>query len=78
MPRVKIDNIEQWIAEGSTMNVRPMIEEVRRTSRTLLTEIESKALLKEAGIPTVETLFARSKEEAVLVSKKLRWPWMQE
>ncbi len=56
------------------MNARSMIGEVRRTSRTLLTEIESKALLKEAGIPIVETLFAGSREESVLISKKLGFP----
>jgi acyl-CoA synthetase (NDP forming) len=56
------------------MNAQLMIEEVRRTSRTLLTEIESKALLLEAGIPIVETLLARSKEESVLISKKLGFP----
>jgi len=56
------------------MNAQLIIEEVRRTSRTLLTEIESKALLSEAGIPIVETLLARSKEESVLISKKLGFP----
>jgi acyl-CoA synthetase (NDP forming) len=56
------------------MNGRSIIEEVRRTSRTLLTEIESKALLKEAGIPTVETLLAKSREESVLLSKKIGFP----
>ena len=56
------------------MNARSLIEEARRASRTLLNEIESKALLKEAGIPTVETFFAESKEEAALISKKLGFP----
>jgi acetate---CoA ligase (ADP-forming) subunit beta len=56
------------------MTAQAIIEEVRRASRTLLTEIESKALLCEAGIPTVETKLARTKEEAVLTSKKLGFP----
>ena len=56
------------------MNARSLIEEARHASRTLLNEIESKALLKEAGIPTVETFFAESKEEAALISKKLGFP----
>ena len=56
------------------MTAQAMIEEVRRASRTLLTEIESKALLSEAGIPTVETKLARTKEEALLTSKKLGFP----
>jgi acyl-CoA synthetase (NDP forming) len=60
--------------EGSVMTAQAIIEEVRRASRTLLTEIESKALLSEAGIPTVETKLARTKEEALLTSKKLGYP----
>lgn len=56
------------------MAAQSIIEEVRRASRTLLTEIESKALLSEAGIPTVETKLARTKEEAVLTSRKLGFP----
>ena len=56
------------------MKGQSIIEEARRASRTLLNEVESKALLREAGIPTVETLFARSKEESVLISKKLGFP----
>ena len=56
------------------MKGQSIIEEARRASRMLLTEIESKALLKEAGIPTVETFFAGSKEEAALISKKLGFP----
>ena len=51
-----------------------MIEEAKRTSRTLLTEIESKALLTEAEIPTVETKLASSKEEAIIISKKFGFP----
>ena len=56
------------------MKGQSIIEEARRASRTLLNEVESKALLREAWIPTVETLFARSKEESVLISKKLGFP----
>jgi len=56
------------------MSVQSIIGEVKRASRTSLTEIESKALLSEAGIPTVETKLAASKEEAIVISKKLGFP----
>ncbi len=56
------------------MDVQTIIEEARRASRTLLTEVESKALLAGAGIPTVETRLATSEEEVVAVSKKLGYP----
>ena len=56
------------------MNAESIIEDALRISRTLLTEIESKALLKEVGIPTVETSLAASKEDAMSTSKKLGFP----
>jgi len=56
------------------MSVQSIIGEVRQASRTLLTEIESKALLSEIGIPTVETKLVGSKEEAIVISKKLSFP----
>ena len=39
-----------------------------------LTEIESKELLKKAGIPVIETKLARTKKEAVSLSKELGFP----
>jgi acyl-CoA synthetase (NDP forming) len=43
-------------------------------SRNVLTEVESKELLKKAGIPVVETRLARSKSEAISLSKELGFP----
>lgn len=40
----------------------------------LLTEVESKELLKQAGIPVIETRLARSKKEAVSISRELGFP----
>jgi acyl-CoA synthetase (NDP forming) len=56
------------------MNSQSIIEKARSASRTLLNEIESKALLSEAGIPVVETKLATSKPEAIAISKKLGYP----
>ena len=42
-----------------------IIERVRQTGRTLLTEPESKELLAACGIPVVPTVIATSEEEAV-------------
>jgi len=39
-----------------------------------LTEVESKELLKKAGIPVVEAKLARSKNEAVSISKEIGFP----
>jgi len=46
----------------------------RTQGRAVLTEIESKELLKQAGIPVVETRLARSKKEAITMSKELGFP----
>jgi acyl-CoA synthetase (NDP forming) len=56
------------------MNAQSIINQVRSTSRTLLTEIESKILLSEAGIPVIQTRLVTSKEEAIGMSKKLGFP----
>ncbi|HUL30236.1 MAG TPA: acetate--CoA ligase family protein [Thermodesulfobacteriota bacterium] len=56
------------------MSPQSVIEKVKSASRTLLNEMESKALLAEAGIPVVETKLATSKQEAVAISKKLGFP----
>lgn len=41
---------------------------------TVLTEFESKELLKKAGIPVIETRLVKSKRETVSVSKDLGFP----
>ena len=43
-------------------------------SQNLLTEVESKELLKKAGIPIVEAKLARSNKEAVSLSKEMGFP----
>ncbi len=51
-----------------------IIADGRKSGRTLLTEVESKQLLAAYGIPTVETLVARSQDEAVEHAGKLGFP----
>ena len=43
-------------------------------NQNLLTEVESKALLKKAGIPVVEAKLARSKKEAISISNEMGFP----
>lgn len=42
--------------------------------RTYLTEIESKELLQEAGIPVIKAKLARTKKEAIAISKETGFP----
>ena len=54
--------------------VNKIIDEVRKQGRTVLTEIESKHLLKEVGINTTEIKLASSEDEAISLSKKIGFP----
>ena len=51
-----------------------VLDTARREGRTLLTEIEAKALLKQAGLNVVETRLARSEDEAVSTARELGFP----
>lgn len=51
-----------------------LIDKVRKEGRTILTEIEAKELLKQAGINVIETRLATSREEALSMSKKMGFP----
>ncbi|MGD1085705.1 MAG: bifunctional acetate--CoA ligase family protein/GNAT family N-acetyltransferase, partial [Verrucomicrobiota bacterium] len=51
-----------------------MLKVVRKQSRTILTEFESKQLLAAYDIPTVETHIATSEEEAVRHATRLEYP----
>lgn len=51
-----------------------IISAARKEGRTYLTELESKQILKEAGIDTTETRLATSREEAISLSKEIGFP----
>ncbi len=51
-----------------------IIESARKEGKTMLTEIEAKQLLKNAGINVVDTRLAKSKTEAVAIAKEIGLP----
>jgi acyl-CoA synthetase (NDP forming) len=51
-----------------------IMEKARKEARAVLTEMESKDLLRSLGIPTTEMKLATSKEEAVALSRKIGYP----
>ena len=65
-------NASKWRNNPVTEN--EIIAKARREGRTHLTEIESKQLLKGAGIRTTEVILARLKEEAVSIGKQIGYP----
>jgi len=56
------------------MTVDEIVSAARKEGRIYLTELESKQMLKEAGIATTEIRLAKSKEEAVSLSKEMGFP----
>ena len=56
------------------MSKEKILNQSKREKRALLTEIESKDLLKDAGIPVVEARLAKTKAEAMSISKKIGFP----
>src|ERR1035438_9933422 len=51
-----------------------IIRDARQQGRTILTEYESKQLLKAYGIPTVETRIAVTEDEAVQAAQEIGFP----
>jgi len=56
------------------VTVPEIIEKVRLEGRTILTEIESKELIKQAGIGVSDTRLATSREEAISLSRDFGLP----
>jgi acyl-CoA synthetase (NDP forming) len=58
----------------ASMTGQDIIDRARSEDRTLLTEVEAKDLLKQAGISVVDTRLASSREEAISISEEFGFP----
>jgi len=56
------------------MTGQEIINRARSEGRVLLTEVEAKDLLKQAGISVVDTRLAVSRDDAISISEKLGFP----
>ncbi len=56
------------------MTGREILKKAKNEGRNMLTEIEAKELLKQAGVDVVDTRLATSKEKAVAISRELGFP----
>ncbi len=56
------------------MNISELLKNKIESNQTVLTEFESKNLLKEIGIPIPEQELATTKEETLTVAKKMGFP----
>ena len=61
-------------SRAETAKTAHLLEQVRRSGRTLLTEIESKNLLATCGLASLETRLAATEEEAVEWAEALSGP----
>jgi acyl-CoA synthetase (NDP forming) len=51
-----------------------ILDEVKNEGRSILTEFESKKVLRQAGIPIVETRLAKNQKEASSISQRIGFP----
>lgn len=56
------------------MTTAQILSRAREGKRTVLTEIEAKQVLGEAGIPCTPTVLAETKEKAVAIAEELGYP----
>ena len=59
---------------GEQNKAHVLLDTVQQSGRTLLTEEESKKFSGYYGLPIVETLSARSSQEAVSLAEKIGYP----
>jgi len=62
------------IWEVSSMTRQKETDKAKKGERRLLTEVEAKELVKQAGIDIVETRLATSKEDALSIGQQLGFP----
>lgn len=73
-PSVEVEIEEELIGQKKNKTVTDIINQARKEKRNLLTEFESKEILKAYNIPVVETIIARSEDEAVQIAQKMGFP----
>ena len=56
------------------VTARDILGKVRSEGRTILSEVESKQLIKQAGISVSDTRLATSGEEAISISQQFGFP----
>lgn len=56
------------------MSATAIIEQAQKSGRKFLNEVESKQLLKDAGIPVTDTRLAKSRIEAIALAREIGFP----
>lgn len=66
--------VSSSVLANNRAQANAIVDQVRASRRTILTEFESKQLLTAYGIPTVRTELARTSEEAVQKAAEIGYP----
>jgi acyl-CoA synthetase (NDP forming) len=70
-----LEDRKNMAVPGSIYKESGQLPEISRPdSRKLLNEVEAKELLKQAGIPVIETCLAKTEKEAISLSKEIGFP----
>ncbi|MDO8750263.1 MAG: acetate--CoA ligase family protein [Dehalococcoidia bacterium] len=56
------------------MEIKELLKKVKAEGRSVLTEVESKLVMREVGVPVVETRVARSRDAAMAAARELGFP----
>lgn len=56
------------------MSFETVLAQARAEGRTLLTEVEAKQVLREAGVPATETVLATSRDQAAAEAERIGFP----
>lgn len=73
-PEDRSDILEMEIDAARKKSVRAIISQAHKENRTILTEYESKKILLHYEIPTVQTMIAKTKQEAIEMAQSLAFP----
>jgi acetyltransferase len=65
---------QQSAGDSGRQRVGALVEQIRQSGRTVLTEVEAKQVLAEYGIPVVETHVAASVDQAAAIAAQLGYP----
>jgi acetate---CoA ligase (ADP-forming) subunit beta len=62
------------VADPMTPVAERIMRRAKEEGRTLLNEVESKQLLREAGVPVTDTRLATSRDQAIAIARELGFP----
>jgi len=72
--KLQTKTLAPFLTEPMLKQIKSFIHQIKKTGRTLLTEVEAKELLHLAKIPATIMLFAKSPEDAIQAAEKIGYP----